>query len=417
MRVAMEATRDLPAPWRAKTAEAMLVAASARSRIILPQQQERSARARDWYSKTIREVTRKLRWKRRQLAGEFNFLQLSELEEMLPGDSRLPEIRDLELQLSVLKTELNLELNRLLSEEADKENADLMVTMRSGDSRAFHKSAKVNQVIINDCPKILHHEGKTYTGPEVLRCFTEAAIKESGEIVNVPGNTPSYDHVLKKETIMMLENCAENDNTYFIELTSDNYKKVLSKLPSDKAPDVYGCVSEHFKFASDSTNEYMRQIYNDILSDIKQFSDSFISLSVGKYIFKGKNRNPCLVRSYRRICVGSLPQKFIQRLVELQCTQVVSDHAVPNQWGFTAGTSFLQCPVVRETLTKLSVENIRLCSALRLMYKVHSAAQTAPASFLRGHCKGNLESFFYSLKVLPPTLTSYYPVTKSFQKG
>ena len=139
----MEATRDLPAPWRAKTAEAMLVAASARSRMILPQQQERSARARDWYSRTIKDVTEKLRWKRTQLAGEFHFIQISELEEMFPGDTRLPVIRDLEARLSILKTELNLELNRLMSEEADKENADLMVTMRSGDSPIPHSVFKV----------------------------------------------------------------------------------------------------------------------------------------------------------------------------------------------------------------------------------------------------------------------------------
>ena len=356
VRVAVEITRNFPPAWKAKTVEVILAAASSRARMILPEQQERSQRARLWYAKEIKNVTEQLRWKRRKLAGEFLFVELSELEEMFPGDKKVTVIRQLEQKLAVLKTKLNIELNRILSEEAEKDNADLLVTMRSGDSSNFHANARVNQVIVNDCPKILHHEGKIYTGPEVLKCFAEAAVKESGGTEMIPGTVPSYDQVLKKETVMMAEYCATYDNTYFVELSVENFKKVMAKLPSNKAPDIFGCVSEHFKYSSDTTNILMCEIVNEILKDIRQFADSFISLSVGKYIHKGKNRNPCLVRSYRRICVGSLTQKFIQRLVEYQCTQVVSAHAATNQWGFTSGTSFLQCPVVRETLTKLSNE-------------------------------------------------------------
>ena len=34
----------------------------------------------------------------------------------------------------------------------------------------------------------------------------------------------------------------------------------------------------------------------------------------------------------------------------------MSKHETVNQWGFTKGVSFLQCSVVRETLSKLSIE-------------------------------------------------------------
>ena len=156
--------------------------------------------------------------------------------------------------------------------------------------------------------------------------------------------------------VMMSKNTAKNDGTYFLKLTKDKYNKVLSQLPSNKSPDYYGVSSEHLKYASEETNTHMRQVMDEILSDIEQFSDPMISISLAIMLHKGKNRDLSLVRSYRRIQVGTIVHKFIQRLVEKQCTEVVSKHAVKNQWGFSKGISFLQCPVTRECLTKLSIE-------------------------------------------------------------
>ena len=101
----------------------------------------------------------------------------------------------------------------------------------------------------------------------------------------------------------------------------------------------------------------MRKIFNGIISDINYLSDVFISISLAKYIFKGKNRNPTLIKSYRRIQVCVLSHKMVQRLVEDQCTEVVQEQAASNQWGFRKGVSFLQCPLVRESLTKLAIES------------------------------------------------------------
>ena len=356
VKTAMHLISDFPAPWRARVVEGMLAKAAARARMILPDQSERSSRARKWYSDQIRNLTRSIQRLRRNFAGDFYFLSIIELKKMFPHDDKVKEIAVLEARLTTIKMELNKELRLVMSEEAERDSEDLLISMRNGDSSAFHTNSRVNQVIVNDCPKILNHEGKTHVGEGVLACFMSAAKKESGDIVNIPGNVPTDAYVLKKEIVMMVENCCLTDNTYFVELTKENYDKVLSLLPSNKAPDIYGAMSEHFKYAGQETNECMRQIFNEILQDIRQFSDCFISLSVGRYIHKGKGRDPRLVRSYRRIQVGTLCQKFIQRLVEYQCTQVVSNHAVVNQWGFSAGISFLQCPVVRECLTKLAIE-------------------------------------------------------------
>ena len=154
----------------------------------------------------------------------------------------------------------------------------------------------------------------------------------------------------------MKQQIAKSDDTYFVKLSQEKYKKLISLIPNNKSPDIYGFSVEHLKFASKETNEHIRYLVNCILSDISQFSDFWISLSLAVYIHKGKNRDPTIMKSYRRIQIGCLVQKLIQRLVEEQITESVRDHEVSTQWGFSRNISFLQCPVTRECLTKLSIE-------------------------------------------------------------
>ena len=121
----------------------------------------------------------------------------------------------------------------------------------------------------------------------------------------------------------MKQQIAKSDNTYFVELSPERYKKLISLLPNNKSPDIYGLSAEHIKYASQETNEHVRYLLNMILSDITQFSDFWISLSLAVYIHKGKNRDPTIMKSYRRIQIGCLFQKLIQRLVEEQITDSV----------------------------------------------------------------------------------------------
>ena len=115
--------------------------------------------------------------------------------------------------------------------------------------KTFHKNSRVTKVIVNEDPQLINHNGKTYIGDEVLEAFTTAALEQSGEMVNIPGNTVTSDYVLKKETVMMLENIVLDDDTYFVEISKEKYNKLVSKLPSGKSCDIYGFQVEHIKYA------------------------------------------------------------------------------------------------------------------------------------------------------------------------
>ena len=165
--------------------EVMLAEAAAKSKIIKPTEEEQTSRTREWFSSKIKKTAAKIRNLKHSIAGDLYFLDIVELEKILPGDTRLEKLRNLEREMTVLRAELNLELNRVLSVEADKENEDLMITMRTGDSSKFHKTSRVTKVILNEDPQLIIHNGKTYSGEKVLDAFTSAAIEQSGEIVNV----------------------------------------------------------------------------------------------------------------------------------------------------------------------------------------------------------------------------------------
>ena len=356
--VAMKATAGMDAPWRVKTVEYVLARASAKARMIPPDVEEERSHSREWFGKRISSVTQKLKWKRYKILGpDFaSVLTTSEIIEIFPDKGQ--EILNMERELADLKQQLNMECLREIHEEAEKDGERLMVTMRRGDSSMFHKTAKVQKVIVNDTPKKIVHEGITYTGKDVLRVFALSAAQQSGEEVNLPEKIPELtrEYVQKKESVYMKRMVAKYDDSYFVPLTKEKYYDVLSLLPNNKSPDVYGVQCEHLKYASDQTNDYVRYLINCILENIEQFSDYMISLNLAQYIHKGKNRDPMIMKSYRRIQIGCLIHKYIQRLVEEQCTEVVSEHQVRNQWGFSRGVSFLQCPVTRECLSKLSIE-------------------------------------------------------------
>ena len=67
-----------------------------------------------------------------------------------------------ELQLDQVRKDLNLELNRDLKQEAAADSHQLIVTMRSWDYRAFHRSTKIEKAIVNDTPKCINHNGICY---------------------------------------------------------------------------------------------------------------------------------------------------------------------------------------------------------------------------------------------------------------
>ena len=59
--------------------------------------------------------------------------------------------------------------------------------------------------------------------------------KQSGENVNLPGNCVTSDYVMKKETVMMKQQIAKSDDTYFVKISQERYKKLLSLIPIKKA--------------------------------------------------------------------------------------------------------------------------------------------------------------------------------------
>ena len=242
--VALEVTKDLPAPWRIKTVEFMLSQASHKSRMIILDQEERRGLSRKWFAKRISNKTRELYNRKFHLAGEFaKVVTGRELKEMFPEKGS--EILEMEETLAGLKCDLNRELNRILAVEADKDHEQLMITMNGGDTKRFYSSVKVNKVILNNTPKFIRHEGRIYTGKDVLKCCALAVAQQSGELVNIPGKLPTAEYVMKKESVLMKKLVARYDETYFNELNESDYKDVLSKLPTGKSPDIYGVMREH----------------------------------------------------------------------------------------------------------------------------------------------------------------------------
>ena len=146
---AMEMTKDMETSWRIKTIEYVMARASAKSRMVQMDREEDRKLSRKWFAGQIKDLSMKIQNRRFNLAGEFAKHVLTEDLVDIFSEKGL-EVKRMEGELLILKQQMNMELHRALQEEAELDSDQLMVTMRSGDSSKFHKTAKVSKVIINE---------------------------------------------------------------------------------------------------------------------------------------------------------------------------------------------------------------------------------------------------------------------------
>ena len=64
---------------------------------------------------------------------------------------------------------------------------------------------KVKKIVLSEVPKEIHHNGIVYSGDEILKCFTIAALEQSGDLGEDTNAIPDINMVQKKRMVMMLK--------------------------------------------------------------------------------------------------------------------------------------------------------------------------------------------------------------------
>ena len=57
-------------------------------------------------------------------------------------------------------------------------------------------------------------------------------------------------------------------------MSKKDFDKALSKIPSNKAPDIFFNSVENYRYANERVKEAIRTVCNEMLSDMKKYSVS-----------------------------------------------------------------------------------------------------------------------------------------------
>jgi len=109
-------------------------------------------------------------------------------------------------------------------------------------------------------------------------------------------------------------------------------------------------------YASDYVKTKEMEFSNYLLEDFSRYSSVLLSLSVSSYLYKGKNKPKEKPGSYRKITIGSLKQKIIDKYMTKDTGKIAKKAQSGTQYGFTEETNYLICSVLREALQTYSVD-------------------------------------------------------------
>ena len=149
---------------------------------------------------------------------------------------------------------------------------------------------------------------------------------------------------------------ADLDNNNLAPISEEDWKDVLNnKLKKGKASDIYGMAAENLQFLSPTSKEIMRRLINEVVSDIKLYSETVRNLRVATMLYKGKNKDKKLIKSYRRISVGTVFNKAIDVYLSANLNKILKENQSRRQFGFTAQVSAGQCILLRDLTIRYSV--------------------------------------------------------------
>ena len=241
--------------------------------------------------------------------------------------------------------------NRIRKDQAAKtreKNKKLLRLLRTNDSKTFFSSLKSRDAMVT--PEVLVWNGREYQQHEILQCFSEMTETQS-EDFRLRSETIDQNFVEKRLIVNLMEERTYSDKeTSTIPLDEEVFRKVLRAIQLNKAADIYGLQRESFELLDSDNITEVISLFNEVLDDLHLYSDTFWSVAQAHFLYKGKGKSKTNPKSYRRITIGTVGQKLLERYFCFTTSELIKESQSDLQWGFTPQVSFLQCAVTRETL-------------------------------------------------------------------
>ena len=240
----------------------------------------------------------------------------------------------------------------MLREKTIKSMENIKKAIEEGNSRLAFMKIKSKEINKNSMPKRIIYKKKRYTGKKVLSGFAQVAMDDAEDPMIKDVEELTREYVEMKEAARTALACAELEDFKLKPLTKESFKELLKKIPKRKALDASGLSLEHLLLVNESIMDLVMKLLNCIIEDLDYSSHPLLSLGVATMLYKCKGKLKDLPASYRRVQISSFYLKALQRMTIEQAGILTQKSTHKAQYGFRKGVSFLQCSVLRETITR-----------------------------------------------------------------
>lgn len=343
-------------------------------------------------------------------------------------DISIPEIKNLmkdtQIPLSTLNTLKNLKLERLklrskhreASSNWNKEQVDIIndeidyILHTKKLDQLYKEFSKLDRKANIGPPELIEYKGKKYTGEQVLKGFENLTEERSQ---NKRKDDPLDDHYKQVTEITKgLSELYKESHTKIQKMSQEKYKEVLASLPLKKAEDINNTTLENILHTDEETLDILRNLTNNIILDWEDYSTVIFNTVKAQMLFKGRGKTRENPMNYRRISVGNIWQKTIDKYMSEETQQIARQAQGSSQYGFSKGVNFLLLSLLRENVQKYATEfkKLLICFATDIsdafsqtcrnsqLYECHLAGEShqvwkyTEATYTETHtvlCEGN----------------------------
>ncbi|VDI07713.1 Hypothetical predicted protein [Mytilus galloprovincialis] len=176
--------------------------------------------------------------------------------------------------------------------------------------------------------------------------------KHFGDLAKKSNNN-SFDTIylnsIEKEATHIINKC--KDTYIHQEISTEEIKRAVSKLNTNKAEDFYGLTAEHFIHGSESLLQHLQHLLNICFKFC--YIPDLLKIGTLFPVFKNKGdvKN---AKNYRGITITPTYSKIIEKILKERENPKIIISQNPLQKGFTEGTSPLICELFIEEFERES---------------------------------------------------------------
>ena len=171
-----------------------------------------------------------------------------------------------------------------------------------------------------------------------------------------------YDEL--KDVNDILRIVYKHDKTHIDPISKEVFHDLLQNMTRGKAKDINNCGMEHVLYAADEVQDKIRETMNNMTMNWDEYSDVLFNTVIATMLYKGKNKKREDPMSYRRISIGSMFQKILDRYMAEETNEIAKKAQGTSQYGFSKDINFLQLTVLRENVQKIAEETGKLMICL-----------------------------------------------------